>query len=47
MLEMYAPDAVFDVSRVFTDVAPAQGHREMLAYWSPGSGQIVFALQSW
>ena len=33
MLEMYAPDAVFDVSAVFTDVAPKRGHAEMLEYW--------------
>jgi ketosteroid isomerase-like protein len=33
MLEMYAPDAVFDVSAVFTDVAPQQGHQNMLRYW--------------
>jgi len=33
MLEMYAADAAFDVSRVFTDVAPIQGHEDMLRYW--------------
>jgi ketosteroid isomerase-like protein len=33
MLKMYAPDAVFDVSAVFTDVAPQQGHQNMLRYW--------------
>jgi ketosteroid isomerase-like protein len=33
MLEMYAEDAVFDVSAVFTDIAPTQGHQEMLRYW--------------
>jgi ketosteroid isomerase-like protein len=33
MLEMYAEDAVFDVSAVFTDVAPVRGHRDMLRYW--------------
>jgi ketosteroid isomerase-like protein len=33
MLAMYAEDAVFDVSAVFTDVAPARGHRDMLRYW--------------
>jgi len=33
MLGMYAEDAVFDVSAVFVDVAPVQGHRDMLRYW--------------
>jgi ketosteroid isomerase-like protein len=33
MLEMYAEDAVFDVSAVFTDVPPARGHADMLSYW--------------
>jgi ketosteroid isomerase-like protein len=33
MLEMYAEDAVFDVSAVFTDIAPTQGHHDMLRYW--------------
>jgi ketosteroid isomerase-like protein len=33
MLEMYAEDAVFDVSAVFTDVAPVRGHENMLRYW--------------
>ena len=33
MLEMYAEDAVFDVSAVFIDVAPVQGHQDMLRYW--------------
>jgi ketosteroid isomerase-like protein len=33
MLEMYAEDAVFDVSAVFTDVAPTQGYEDMLLYW--------------
>jgi ketosteroid isomerase-like protein len=33
MLEMYAEDAVFDVSAVFTDVAPVRGHEDMLRYW--------------
>jgi ketosteroid isomerase-like protein len=33
MLEMYAEDAVLDVSAVFTDVAPTRGHRDMLRYW--------------
>jgi ketosteroid isomerase-like protein len=33
MLEMYARDAVFDVSEVFTDVAAARGHDDILRYW--------------
>jgi ketosteroid isomerase-like protein len=33
MLEMYAEDAVFDVSAVFTDVVPVRGHADMLRYW--------------
>jgi ketosteroid isomerase-like protein len=33
MLEMYAEDAVFDLSAVFTDVAPVRGHQDMLRYW--------------
>jgi len=33
MLQMYAEDATFDVSRVFTDVAPIRGHGDMLLYW--------------
>jgi ketosteroid isomerase-like protein len=33
MQAMYAEDAVFDVSAVFTDVAPARGHRAMRRYW--------------
>jgi ketosteroid isomerase-like protein len=33
MLEMYAEDAVFDVSAVFTDVGPVRGHEDMLRYW--------------
>jgi ketosteroid isomerase-like protein len=33
MLEMYAEDAVFDVSSVFVDVAPVHGHEDMLRYW--------------
>jgi ketosteroid isomerase-like protein len=33
MLEMYAEDAVLDVSAVFTDVAPTRGHQDMLRYW--------------
>jgi ketosteroid isomerase-like protein len=34
MLDMYAEDAVFDVSAVFTDVAPMRGHQNMLRYWN-------------
>jgi len=33
MQSMYAEDAVFDVSEVFTDVAPVQGHEDMRASW--------------
>jgi ketosteroid isomerase-like protein len=33
MEEMYAENAVFDVSAVFTDVAPMRGHEKMLRYW--------------
>jgi ketosteroid isomerase-like protein len=33
MQEMYAEDAVFDVSAVFTDVGPMRGHENMLRYW--------------
>jgi ketosteroid isomerase-like protein len=34
MLEMYAEDAVLDVSAVFTDVAPMRGHENMRRYWN-------------
>ena len=34
MQGMYAEDAVFDVSAVFTDVAPKRGHESMLRYWT-------------
>ena len=33
MLEMYAEDAVFDVSAVFTDDPPVQGHEDLLRAW--------------
>jgi ketosteroid isomerase-like protein len=33
MLEMYAEDAVFDVSSVFTDVKPMRGRKEIRGYW--------------
>jgi ketosteroid isomerase-like protein len=33
MLELYTDDAVFDVSRVFTDVAPLQGSTNIRSYW--------------
>ncbi len=33
MLEPYAEDAVFDISAVFTDVAPVRGHEEMRRCW--------------
>jgi ketosteroid isomerase-like protein len=34
MLGMYAEDAVFDVSAVFTDVAPVRGHQSIRRYWA-------------
>ena len=34
MLELYTDDAVFDVSRVFTDVAPLQGRTSIRNYWA-------------
>ena len=33
MLEMYAEDAVFDVSAVFTDDPAVRGHENMLRSW--------------
>jgi ketosteroid isomerase-like protein len=33
MQQMYAEDAVLDVSAVFTDVGPMRGHDDMLGYW--------------
>lgn len=33
MLDMYADNAVFDVSAVFTDVAPMEGHQDIRRYW--------------
>lgn len=33
MQAMYAEDGVFDVSSVFTDVAPQRGHQSMRRYW--------------
>jgi ketosteroid isomerase-like protein len=33
MLEPYAEDAVFDISAVFTDVAPVRGAQEMRRSW--------------
>jgi ketosteroid isomerase-like protein len=33
MLDMYAEDAVFDVSAVFTDVAPMHGSKDIRRYW--------------
>jgi ketosteroid isomerase-like protein len=33
MQEPYAEDAVFDVSAVFSDVAPMRGHQNMRRYW--------------
>lgn len=33
MLEMYAEDAVFDVSAVFPDVAPMYGRKQIRDYW--------------
>jgi ketosteroid isomerase-like protein len=34
MLGMYAEDAVFDVSAVFTDVKPMHGREEIRRYWN-------------
>ena len=33
MQEMYAEDAVWDVSAVFTDVAPMRGREKLRRYW--------------
>jgi ketosteroid isomerase-like protein len=33
MLDIYAEDAVFDVSAVFTDVEPMRGSKDILRYW--------------
>jgi ketosteroid isomerase-like protein len=33
MEDMYTEDAVFDVSAVFTDIAPMRGHQNMRRYW--------------
>jgi ketosteroid isomerase-like protein len=33
MQDMYAEDAVFDISAVFTDSPPMHGHEEMRRYW--------------
>jgi len=33
MEELYAEDTVFDVSAVFTDVAPMQGKEDIRRYW--------------
>ena len=33
MQDMYAEDAVWDISGVFTDVAPIQGHESLRRYW--------------
>src|SRR5207247_10106495 len=33
MQDMYAEDAVFDVSAVFTAVVPMRGHQNMRRYW--------------
>jgi ketosteroid isomerase-like protein len=33
MLELYAEDAVFDMSAVFTDSEPARGHQDMRRAW--------------
>ncbi len=34
MQEPYAEDSVFDVSAVFTDIAPIRGQESMLRYWN-------------
>lgn len=33
MAELYAEDASFDVSAVFTDVSPMRGKEDILRYW--------------
>ena len=33
MQDMYEQDAVWDVSAVFTDVAPIRGHEQLRRYW--------------
>ena len=33
MQDMYAEDAVWDISAVFTDVAPIRGHESLRRYW--------------
>jgi ketosteroid isomerase-like protein len=33
MLDMYAEDAVFDVSAVFTDIPPMHGREAIRGYW--------------
>src|SRR4029079_9424845 len=33
MLDMWAEDGAFDVSAVFTDIAPAHGHAELVRVW--------------
>jgi len=33
MLDMYAEDAIFDVSAVFTDIAPVRGHADIRGCW--------------
>jgi ketosteroid isomerase-like protein len=33
MQDMYAEDAVWDISGVFTDVSPIQGHESLRRYW--------------
>jgi ketosteroid isomerase-like protein len=34
MADMYAEDARFDVSAVFSDTAPMRGRRELIRYWT-------------
>ena len=33
MMDLYAEDAVFDVSAVFTDVEPMHGREDIIRYW--------------
>jgi ketosteroid isomerase-like protein len=33
MQDMYAEDAVWDISAVFTDVSPIRGHESLRRYW--------------
>jgi hypothetical protein len=43
MLEPYAEDALFDVSSVFTDVAPVRGHADMRRSWEEAEQKSISA----